>query len=172
LLLAYYVLRETDGSHVPVTVRSATFADFAQTEANHWQTSWLSPFIRDEELEKYALEIDDTHELVGLGAYRDVPEGLLVYVEYIESAPTGNPTLDATRQYRGVGAALLAYGIQLSVDRGYGGAIYLKAKTTRLREYYICEYGAEPFSRADPYLLLLDGDAAQRLFSRFLEEEE
>ena len=54
---------------------------------------------------------------------------------------------------RGIGAALLAFGIQLPIDYGYGGAIYLKAKTTQLREHYMRNYGAIPFSRFDPFLL-------------------
>ena len=97
-------------------------------------------------------------------------EGVLVYVEYMESAPSGNPTLSKTRKYAGIGAALLAFGIQLPIDYGYGGAIYLKAKTTQLREHYMRNYGAIPFSRFDPFLLLIDGDAARELFGRYLKE--
>ena len=69
-----------------------------------------------------------------------------------------------------IGAALLAFGIQLSIDYGYGGAIYLKAKTTQLREHYMRNYGAIPFSRFDPFLLLIDGDAARELFGQYLKE--
>lgn len=72
---------------------------------------------------KYALELNGTKELIDLGAYRDVPEGILVAVEYIESAPNSNPTQTNSRKFRGIGAALLAFGVQLSVDYGYGGAI-------------------------------------------------
>lgn len=127
-------------------------------------------FIQDTTLEKYALELDATKELVGLAAYRDMPEGVLVYVEYMESAPSGNPTLSKTRKYAGIGAALLAFGIQLPIDYGYGGAIYLKAKTTQLREHYMRNYGAIPFSRFEPFLLLIDGDAARELFGQYLKE--
>lgn len=100
-----------------------------------------------------------------------MPEGVLVYVEYIESAPSSNPTISTQRKYAGVGAMLLAYGIQLSIDYGYGGAIYLKAKTSEIREHYIRDFGAIPFSRIDPFLLLIDGDAARALFSQYLKEE-
>lgn len=169
--ISYHVMDAASGAQIPAQIRPATQKDFQRTVREQWQTSWLSGFIQDEALEKYALEITDSKELVGLGAYRDVPDGLLVYVEYIESAPSSNPTIKRDRKYRGIGAALLAYGVQLSVDYGYGGAIYLKAKTTEIREHYIRDYGAEPFSRADPYLLLLEGDAARRLFSQYLKEE-
>ena len=49
-------------------------------------------------------------------------DGVLVYMEYMESAPSGNPTLSKPRKYAGIGAALLAFGIQLSIDYGYGDA--------------------------------------------------
>lgn len=169
--VVYHVIDSLHGAVVPAQIIPATEDDFKQTVQDRWQTSWQSEFIQDPELEKYALKITETGELIGLGAYRDMPEGVLVYVEYIESAPHSNPTLAKGRKYRGIGAALLAYGVQLSVDFGYGGAIYLKAKTSEIREHYIRDFGAIPFSRTEPFLLLIDGDAAFALLSQFLEEE-
>lgn len=167
----YYVTDAHTGIPVWAEIRKATQFDYKKTVEEQWQTSWLSDFIQTDSLEKYALEIAATGELVGLGAYRDMPEGVLVYVEYIESAPHSNPTLAGRRKYKGIGSALLAYGIQLSIDYGYGGAIYLKAKTSEIREHYIRDFGAIPFSRLDPYLLLIDGEAARELFSQYLKEE-
>ena len=167
----YYVLSADGLAKYAANIRPASHQDFIRTEQENWQTSWLSDFIQEPALEKYALEIADTDELVGLGAYRNMPEGVLVYVEYIESAPSSNPTLTHRRKYVGIRAALLAFGIQLSIDYGYGGAIYLKAKTTEIREHYIRDFGAIPFSRHDPFLLLIDGDAARELFVQYLEED-
>lgn len=167
---AYYVVDSENNLPIPAVIRPAAQEDFLKTRHEHWQTNWLSKFIQKDTLEKYALELSDTQELVGLGAYRDVPDGILVAVEYIESAPSSNPTQTSFRKFKGIGAALLAFGIQLSIDYGYGGAIYLKAKTSELREHYIQDFGAIPFSHADPFMLLIDGDAAKSLFSRFLEE--
>lgn len=168
---AYYVVKAEDNSIVPADIRKAAKKDFQQTANNHWQTDWLSDYIQNPQLEKYALVTREKKELIGLGAYWNVPEGVLVYVEYIESAPENNPTLTSARRYAGIGAALLAFGVQLSIDYGYGGAIYLKAKTTEIREHYIRSFGAIPFSRIDPYLLLIDGDAAKALFMNYLKEE-
>lgn len=167
----YYVVDAITNTQVPAMIRPATQDDFFKTEDEQWQTSWLSKFIQQDALEKYALELSDTKELVGLGAYRDVPEGILVAVEYIESAPGSNPTQTSSRKFRGIGAALLAFGVQLSIDYGYGGTIYLKAKTSEVWEHYIRDFGAVPFSHADPFMLLIDGDAAKKLFSQFLEED-
>lgn len=167
----YHVIDAVTGNPITAKIREATQFDYQKTAKEQWQTSWLSDFIQAQSLEKYALEIAATGELVGLGAYRDMPEGVLVYVEYIESAPHSNPTLAAQRKYKGIGSALLAYGIQLSIDYGYGGAIYLKAKTSEIREHYIQDFGAVPFSRSEPYLLLIDGEAARELFSQYLKGE-
>ena len=168
---SYYIVENETDVRLPASIRKATAADFARTAQEHWQTDWRTDFIQDAALEKYALELDTSHELLGLAAYRDMPEGVLVYVEYMESVPSGNPTFRQKRKYVGIGAALLAFGIQLSIDYGYGGAIYLKAKTTQLREHYISAYGAIPFSRFDPFLLLIDGDAARELFGQYLKED-
>ena len=165
----HYFVTDVSGIPLPAEIIPATQDDFAQTRHN-WQTDWNSDFIQRPELEKYALKISRTGELVGLGVYQDLPESVLVYVEYIESAPSSNPTLSAEKKYRGIGAALLAYGIQLSIDYGYGGAIYLKAKTSEIRDHYIRDFGAVPFSHLNPFLLLIEGEAAQELFSRFLKE--
>ena len=166
----YCIIDGQSNEQIPASIREATATDFERTARKHWQTDWRTDFIQDTTLEKYALELDATKELVGLAAYRDMPEGVLVYVEYMERAPSGNPTLSKTRKYAGIGAALLAFGIQLPIDYGYGGAIYLKAKTSQLREHYMRNYGAIPFSRFDPFLLLIDGDAARELFGQYLKE--
>ncbi len=169
---AYYVLSPDRSTQFTANIRPAVQSDFMKTEQKNWQTSWMTDFIQDTALEKYALEIIGTGELVGLGAYRNMPEGVAVYVEYIESAPGSNPTLTKDRKYVGIGAVLLAFGIQLSIDYGYGGAIYLKAKTSEIREHYIHDFGAIPFSRHDPFLLLIDGNAAWELFSQYLAKED
>lgn len=168
---SYNVIDLSTQTEIAAEITPATDADFHRTAQDGWQTNWLSDYIQNSVLQKYALKIVATGELVGLGAYRDIPEGVLVYVEYIESAPHSNPTLSGARKYRGIGAALLAYGVQLSVDFGYGGTIYLKAKTSEIREHYIQDFGAIPFSHRDPFLLLIDGEAAKNLLFQFMKEK-
>lgn len=80
---AYYVIDTATNTPIPAVIRPAAWRDFQKTENEHWQTSWLSKFIQQDALEKYALELRESKELVGLGAYRNVPEGVLVAVEYI-----------------------------------------------------------------------------------------
>ena len=171
MIPCYYVVDAISGEERCANIRKAQQTDFEKTVLDKWQTSWLTDFIQQPELEKYALEIAETGELVGLGAYRDMPDGVLVYVEYIESAPSSNPTITHDRRYLGIGAALLAYGIQLSIDYGYGGAIFFKAKTSEIRDHYIKDFGAIPFSRRYPFMLLIEGNAARELFAQYLREE-
>lgn len=168
---AYHVFDLSCSQEVPAEILPATESDFRLTVQDCWQTSWMSKYLQEPFLQKYALKIAATGELVGLGAYRNMPEGFLVYIEYIESAPHSNPTLSKNRKYRGIGAALLAYGVQLSIDSGYGGTIYLKAKTSEIREHYIRDFGAIPFSHREPFLLLINGEAARNLLFQFMKEE-
>ena len=79
----YYIIESQTSAKLPASIREATATDFERTAREHWQTDWRTDFIQDTTLEKYALELDATKELVGLAAYRDMPEGVLVYVEYM-----------------------------------------------------------------------------------------
>ena len=114
----YYETDLKSGNEVPAEIIPVSEADLRLMIRGKRQTSWMSEDILDPSLEKYALKIAATGELVALGAYRDLPQGFLVYVEYLENAPHSESI-----------AALVAFGVQLSVDAGYGGTIYLKAKT-------------------------------------------
>lgn len=90
---AYHVFDLSCSQEVPAEILPATESDFRLTVQDCWQTSWMSEYLQAPFLQKYALKIAATGELVGLGAYRNMPEGFLVYIEYIESAPHSNPTL-------------------------------------------------------------------------------
>ena len=164
----YYVISPA-GDRIPVTMREAQKDDYEQTTYG-WQSNWNSAYIQQPQLKKYAMETTETHELLGLCAFHDMPESVLLFVTYMESEPGSNPNMTNCRAYSGIGAVMLAFAIQLSIDNGYGGAIALKAKTSELREHYIQCYGAIPFSHYDPFLLLIDGEAAQNLFVKYLTE--
>lgn len=164
----YYVISPA-GDRIPVTMREAQKDDYEQTTYG-WQSNWNSSYIQQPQLKKYAMETTETHELLGLCAFHDMPESVLLFVTYMESEPGSNPNITNHRAYSGIGAVMLAFAIQLSIDNGYGGTIALKAKTSELREHYIQCYGAIPFSHYDPFLLLIDGEAAQNLFVKYLKE--
>ena len=66
----YYIIESQTSAKLPASIREATAADFERTAREHWQTDWRTDFIQDAALDKYALELDATRELVGLAAYR------------------------------------------------------------------------------------------------------
>lgn len=51
----YYVLDAVNMNKVQANIRPATEEDFLKTGQEHWQTNWMSEFIQDTALEKYAL---------------------------------------------------------------------------------------------------------------------
>ena len=53
----YRVVDIEENAAVTAKIRSAEQRDFLKTEEDNWQTSWMSDFIQDASLEKYALEI-------------------------------------------------------------------------------------------------------------------
>lgn len=59
----------------------------------------MSEYIQDPLLQKCALKIAATGELVALGVYRDMPQGFLVYVEYLENAPYSESIAASARHW-------------------------------------------------------------------------
>lgn len=54
----------------------------------------------------------------------------------MEGEPGSKPTRTAVPKYRGIGRAMVAYGIKLPVDAGFNGDITLDAKTPELARHY------------------------------------
>lgn len=134
-----------------------------------WQTSWSSDYLQEARLERYSVKIKD--ELVALGAYEIQKDSLTVYIVYMESQPESNPTLSKPRKYSGIGRLLVAYGIKLSVDNGFGGDVILRAKSTELGRHYQRDFGAvklPSFDTAAPRFIIAD-EAAKRIFFSYLE---
>ncbi len=116
-------------------------------------------------------------KLIALGAYKIIGRGAYVYILYLESAPESNPTLTAKsqREYYGIGAVMLAFGIKFSIDNGCRGDILFEAKTDELAEHYARDFHAKPVlarSGDAPKRFMLADEDAWRLFSQYLTEEE
>lgn len=127
-------------------------------------------FIGDPDLEKYAAKTEDG-EIVALGAYRETPESMFVYIEYIESHPDSNPTLVSHRKYVDIGRMMIAFGIQLSIDSGKNGVVTFEAKTDELARHYISDFGAvRIFSKQSggPIMLMIADNAALTIFNTYL----
>ena len=104
-------------------------------------------------------------------SYRLDQLGLAVEIIYLESAAHSNANLlhqeGHHKKYVGIAKVLLAYAISVSMDAGFGGVIYFKAKTSRLREYYIQQFGAMPLGSYAPFRLIIWEDAAQSLIADY-----
>lgn len=171
-----YLIRRRDGARVAASIEPATQADLEQTRRQpHWQTDWTSDYLADPAIEKYALKTGE-QQLAALGAYRVVGRQAYVYIVYVESAPSSNPTLTAKpqREYDGVGEVMLAFGIKFSIDSGCRGDILFEAKTDELAEHYARDFRARPVAGlpGGPKRFMLADEDAWRLFSKFLTEED
>lgn len=164
-----FVTHAHSSAKVPVTVTPASAADLAAT-ASGWQTNWKSPAAQDFP-NKVALKTVDNQELLGLLSYTCSDRMLAVEVVYLESQPQSNGNLlhmsGQQKSYYGIARALFAYAVQVSLEHGYDGVVFFKAKTDTLLSYYLHEFGARPVSRYDPFRLVLWEDAAQKLLSEY-----
>lgn len=169
MILQYFVTETATEERFPIDIDRATDADLACTKAS-WQTDWTSEFISNPDLEKYAAKTAEG-EIVALGAYRETPESMFVYIEYVESHPESNPTITNHRKYADIGRMMIAFGIQLSIDSGKNGVVTFEAKTDELAKHYIRDFGAvRIFSKQSggPIMLMIADNAALTLFNTYL----
>ena len=90
---------------------------------------------------------------------------------YIESQPESNPTLVEHKKYCGIGKAMIAFGIQLSIDASYNGVVVFEAKTDDLEQHYIRDFGARPVASLypdGPKTFMIADEAAKNIFSSYL----
>ena len=169
MFLQYYVTDSTTRNRVNIEINAATKADLDATR-NGWQTVWNTDFILDPQKEKYAAKTEDG-EIIALGAYRVRKGSVAVYIAYIESQPESNPTLVEHKKYSGIGKAMIAFGIQLSIDANCNGVVVFEAKTDDLEQHYIRDFGARPVASLypdGPKTFMIADEAAKNIFSSYL----
>lgn len=161
-----------DGEAVEVTIASMTDADAAQTLREPlWQTDWTSDYIQRSSALKYAVHTVEG-ELVALGMYEPRPNAMVVHIVYMEAQPQSNPTLSqGVRRYCGIGRLLIAFGIKLSIDYGFGGDVLLEAKTDKLAAHYQHDFGGVllPTFNGSAPRFLIQGEAAKNIFFCYLK---
>lgn len=163
-----FVWNESLTEKIPAEVVPATNEDFANTTG--WQTQWTTAAITSMP-NKVALRRTDNGELLGLMSYEINEKGLAVEVIYVESAGHSNANLlkqtNTPKKYNGIAKALFAYAVMMSIDAGFGGVLFFRAKTSELRAYYMKEFGALPLGQYDPFRLIIWEDAAAELISEY-----
>lgn len=169
-MLNLFVLDAVNEQKIPSIVVAATEQDFALT--SEWQTNWLSGEAVAMP-NKVALHRKDTNELLGLMSYAVDDRALAVEIVYIESAKHSNANMlwggQQSKKYIGIAKALFAYAVDVSRNAGFDGIVVFKAKTTRLVEYYIKEFGARHAGSYDPFRLILWEDAAAKIIAEYEE---
>ena len=163
-----FVWNETMTRKISAEVTPASLEDFQNTA--DWQTLWTSQAVASMP-NKVALRRSDDGELLGLMSYEINTKGLAVEIIYVESAAHSNANLlrqtESQKKYLGIARALFAYAIKVSVDEGFDGVIFFRAKTTELRSYYMKEFGAVPLGQYDPFRLIVWEDAAKEILSEY-----
>lgn len=172
-----YVFRGSDAEKVTVQIIPATSEDIANTKGiPAWQTSWDSAYLTSPSVDRFAMKLK-SGELLALGAYQVSGRKAYAYILYVESAPQSNPTItsSAQREYYGIGAAMIAFGIKYSIDNGCRGDVVFDAKTTELARHYVKDFGAKRIPSAvsgGPMRFMLADEAAWSLFSKYLEGDD
>lgn len=166
-----YILSSA-GEAIPVSITYMQKADAFKTITEPlWQSDWTSEYIAQAGYEKYAVRAPQ-NELVALGMYEILENSLVVRIVYIEAQPESNPTIAGEkRKYYGIGKLLVAFGIKLSIDNGFGGDVILEAKTSALAEHYHRDFGGvelPAFGDQAPRFLI-QGEAAKKIFFSYLQ---
>ena len=162
-----------DDKKVPIVMHDMSPSD-AETTRNAWASDWTSDFIQSpSHINKVAKTYDG--EIVALACYQHDSNNIIVEIVFVESEPNSNPALVSTRSDRRflqIGRALIAYGIAMSVNSGYGGAVTFSAKTTELLAHYVNDFGAYRLPSLGGNLhaprLIIEGDAAKHVIAPFL----
>lgn len=167
-MLRLFVLDAQSDEQVPAYVADATDEDLKATK--DWQTMWLTN-AATQMPNKVALHRTDDGELLGLMSYEINDQSLAVEIIYMESARHSNANLlrqeGTQKKYFGIARALFAYAVDVSIDAGFSGVLFFKAKTTELLEYYIREFGARQIGSYDPFRLVIWEDAAEKIILDF-----
>ncbi|MBQ2967535.1 MAG: hypothetical protein IJE10_05395 [Clostridia bacterium] len=132
-----------------------------------WKFNWMDSDLDSSEIYKLTLKGDS--EIQGLISITNFERDRAVYVKLVESAPHN---LGKNKQYNGVGGHLYAIAAQKSVDKRYGGFLFMDAKNAELVEHYHKTLGAVLIGRPHPYRMIVDEDAAKKLLKIYTLEGE
>lgn len=135
-------------------------------ELKGWKFNWLDETLTDCEIYKLCLSDNDT--IQGLVALTDFKRDKAVYVNIAESAPHN---LGKHKKFNGVGGHLFAIACQTSVNKGYGGFVFMDAKNSELVEHYKDALGAVLLGRPHPYRMIIDEEKATKLLKIYTFEE-
>lgn len=135
-------------------------------KAKGWNFNWLDKDLENSDI--YKLTIKGDNEIQGLIALNDFKKDNAIYVRLAESAPHN---IGKNKRYDGVGGHLFAIAIKKSVEKGYGGFVFMDAKNIDLVKHYQNALGATHIGGVHPYRMYIDEENAQRILKYYTLEE-
>lgn len=152
------------GEIVSTEFSKASIEELAKLKG--WNFNWLDKQLKDSEIYKLCISGDNT--IQGLVALSDFKRDAAIYVDIAESAPHN---LGINKKFNGVGGHLFAIAVKVSVEKGYGGFVFMDAKNKELVKHYSKTLGAVHLGRPHPYRMFIDEDNAERLLGIYTFEE-
>ena len=137
-------------------------------EFKDWEFDWTIP--KKNGLIVRGIKADGDDRMQGMIALKSDPSNYAVVVDIVEAAPFNNPhnKLFTKKEYAGVGGHLFAEAVRESINRGYDGYVYFKAKTN-LIEHYQKELGAILINEKER-IMAIDERGAKILYDRYYKE--
>jgi hypothetical protein len=157
--------RASTGEIVKTTYSKADKNEFSSL--NEWLFNWKDRYLKDCEI--YKILADGDSRIQGLIAIRDEPDNNSIYVKVAESAPHNK---GKNKEYLGVGGHLFAVSTLISMNKGYGGFVYMDAKNRRLVDHYIEILGASYVGGVHPFRVSIGEIAARRLIEFYDFKED
>lgn len=156
------------GNVVKTTFSKAISSDLKSAKSKDgWLFNWTDPDLAADDI--YKLTVAGSEEIQGMIALQYEERDKAVYAHIAESAPWNR---GKAKRYEGVGGHLFAIAAQKSMEKGYGGFVFLDAKNADLVRHYEEALGAQFLGIAHPYRMIIDEEAAARLLRIYTFDEE
>lgn len=152
------------GELMPTVYERASRNDLLQLKG--WNFNWLDKELEYTEI--YKLCVAGDKKIQGLVAVTDFKRDMAVYVNIAESAPHN---LGKNKKFNGVGGHLFAIAAKISLEKGYGGFLFMDAKNTDLVKHYSKTLNAVLLGRPHPYRMFIDEENAMKLLDTYTFEE-
>ena len=166
--LAPCLVDTSTGNVVKTTFSKAISSDLKSAKSKDgWLFNWTDPDLAADDI--YKLTVAGSEEIQGMIALQYEERDKAVYAHIAESAPWNR---GKAKRYEGVGGHLFAIAAQKSMEKGYGGFVFLDAKNADLVRHYEEALGARFLGIAHPYRMIIDEEAAARLLRIYTFDEE
>ena len=140
------------------------------SKKNGWYVNWKDV---PKDVEVYKLQVKGDEDVQGLIGVRPDRDHRAVYLHWVVVAPQNNPLIgDGTKKYEGVGGHLFAIGAEVSMNNGFGGAMYGYAANKDLVDLYVNHYGAIHLPIEHEYEVFFDEAAAMNILKEYNYEHK